>query len=60
MRPTRWLMTAGIGMLLTGCAGINTAPTREVRQALAPTGKLRVALQLGSPHNVIRDPCRVR
>jgi len=35
---------------------MHTAPTPEVRQALAPTGKLRVALQLGSPHNVIRDP----
>src|SRR3979411_3524463 len=56
MRPTSWLMTAGLGMLLAGCASINTAPTTEVRQALAPTGKLRVALQLGSPHNVIRDP----
>jgi polar amino acid transport system substrate-binding protein len=43
-------------MLLAGCMSINTAPTTEVRQALAPTGKLRVALQLGSPHNVIRDP----
>ena len=56
MRPTRWLITAGLGMLLAGCVSINTAPTTEVRQALAPTGKLRVALQLGSPHNVIRDP----
>jgi polar amino acid transport system substrate-binding protein len=43
-------------MLLAGCVSTNTAPTAEVRQALAPTGKLRVALQLGSPHNVIRDP----
>lgn len=43
-------------MLLAGCVSINTAPTTEVRQALAPTGKLRVALQLGSPHNVMRDP----
>ena len=56
MRPTRWLMTAILGMLLAGCAGVGTAPPTEVRQALAPTGKLRVALQLGSPHNVIRDP----
>jgi polar amino acid transport system substrate-binding protein len=38
-----------------GCAGISTAPTPEARQVLAPTGKLRVGLQLGSPHNVIRD-----
>ena len=56
MRPTRWLIAAGLGLLLAGCVSVNTAPTTEVRQALAPTGKLRVALQLGSPHNVIRDP----
>jgi polar amino acid transport system substrate-binding protein len=55
MRKTHWLMTAILGLLLTGCAGIHTTPTPEARQALAPTGKLRVGLQLGSPHNVIRD-----
>lgn len=55
MRTTHWVMTALLGLLLTGCAGISTAPTPEARQALAPTGKLRVGLQLGSPHNVIRD-----
>jgi polar amino acid transport system substrate-binding protein len=49
-------MAVMLGLLLTGCAGISTAPTLEARQALAPTGKLRVGLQLGSPHNVIRDP----
>ncbi|OGQ76724.1 MAG: ABC transporter substrate-binding protein [Deltaproteobacteria bacterium RIFCSPLOWO2_12_FULL_57_22] len=56
MRTTHWLMTAILGLLLTGCAGISTAPTPEARQALAPTGKLRVGLQLGNPLNVIRDP----
>jgi polar amino acid transport system substrate-binding protein len=55
MRTTHGLMIAMLGLLLAGCAGISTAPTREGRQALAPTGKLRVGLQLGSPHNVIRD-----
>jgi polar amino acid transport system substrate-binding protein len=49
------VMTAIFGLLLTSCAGINTAPTLEARQALAPTGKLRVGLQLGSPHNVVQD-----
>jgi polar amino acid transport system substrate-binding protein len=44
-----------LGLLLTGYAGISTAPTPEARQALAPTGTLRVGLQLGSPHNVTRD-----
>ena len=48
-------MTAILGLLLTGCAGISTAPTPEARQALTPTGKLRVALQLGNPLNVIQD-----
>ena len=55
MRPTHWLTTAILALLLTGCAGMSTAPTPEARQALAPTGKLRVGLQLGSPHNVIVD-----
>ena len=57
MRTTsHWLAAATLGILLIGCAGMHTAPTPEARQALAPTGKLRVGLQLGSPHNVIRDP----
>jgi polar amino acid transport system substrate-binding protein len=56
MRTTyRWRMVAILGLLVIGCAHIHTAPTPEARQALAPAGKLRVALQLGSPHNVIRD-----
>ena len=55
MRTTHWLMTAILGLLLTGCAGISPAPPPEARQAVAPTGKLRVALQLGNPLNVVRD-----
>ncbi len=55
MRTTHWLMTAILGLLLTGCAGISTAPTPEAQKALAPTGKLRVGLLLGSPTQVIRD-----
>lgn len=55
MRTTHWLMTAILGLLLTGCAGIHTAPTPEARQALAPTGKLRVGLTLGNPVSVTRD-----
>lgn len=55
MRSPHWLTAALLGLLITGCAGIRTPPTMEVRQALAPTGKLRVGLQLGSPHNAIVD-----
>src|SRR5688500_452045 len=55
MRTTHWLVIAMLALLLAGCAGTRTAPSAEARQALAPTGKLRVGLQLGSPHNVVRD-----
>src|SRR5918995_6686999 len=55
MRTTDWLMTAMLGLMVTACAATSIAPTQEARQALAPTGKLRLGLQLGSPHNVIRD-----
>ncbi len=55
MPPTRWLMTAILGLLLTGCAGISPAPTPEALQALAPTGKLRVGLLLGDSTQVLRD-----
>ena len=56
MQTTHWPMAAILGLLLTGCAGAVTAPTPEARQALAPTGKLRVGLYLGGPASVIRDP----
>ena len=56
MRTTAWLMTAILGLLLMGFAGISTAQTPEARQALAPSGTLRVALQLANPLNVVQDP----
>jgi len=60
MRATHWLMTAVLGLPIVGCGGTGTAPSSsaapttavEARQALAPTGKLRVALQLANPLNV--------
>ena len=33
---------------------MSSGPGREVRQALAPTGKLRVALYLGAPASIVR------
>jgi len=56
MRTTHFLKSAIIGLLLTGCAGIHTTPTPEVRQALAPTGKLRVGLYRGNPLSLTQDP----
>jgi polar amino acid transport system substrate-binding protein len=54
MRTRPWLTAAVVGLLITGCAGIASAPNHEERQALAPTGKLRVALYLGAPASIIR------
>lgn len=51
-----WLTRAVFVLLLAGCAGIGTAPSSEVRQALTPTGKLRVGLNLGSPAYAVKDP----
>jgi polar amino acid transport system substrate-binding protein len=55
MHTTHRLTNAMLGLLVIGCAASSSAPTQNPRQALAPTGKLRVGLQLGSPHNVVRD-----
>src|SRR5882672_9613775 len=42
------------GLLLAGCAGMHTAPP-EIRQTLAPTGKLRVGVYVDSPLSYMRD-----
>ena len=55
MRTTYWLIITILGLLLSGCATTHTAPAPEARQALAPAGKLRVALQQGTPMHVVRD-----
>jgi polar amino acid transport system substrate-binding protein len=56
MRMSNWLVPSVFGLLLAGCANLADTPTREARAALAPTGKLRVALQQGNPLNAVRDP----
>ena len=55
MRTTHWWMAAMFGVVLAGCATLSNSPTPEAGQALAPTGKLRVGLVLGSPIHVIRE-----
>lgn len=55
MRNNHWVMTATLGLLLTGCASMHTAPTPEARQTLAPTGKLRVAFLSTAPIYSTRD-----
>jgi polar amino acid transport system substrate-binding protein len=54
MRTIPWLTAAVVGLLIAGCAGIASVPTQEERQALAPTGKLRVALYTGAPASIVQ------
>jgi polar amino acid transport system substrate-binding protein len=55
MRRRQWFMTAALALLLPAFAQVRAAPAQEARQALVPTGKLRVALLLGSPTHVVKD-----
>lgn len=55
MKPARWLLIAALGALVAGCASTAVAPSPEVRQALAPGGKLRVAINLANPILAKRD-----
>ena len=54
-RTTHHLATAVLGLLLTACATMQSTAPPEVRQALAPTGKLRVGVYPGSPFSMLRD-----
>lgn len=54
MNPRRWAVI--FGLLLSACAGTHGSPAPEVRNALAPTGKLRVGVYPGSPTSLVRDP----
>ncbi len=51
----RRALLLGTLALLAGCAATPPAPPAEVRQALAPTGTLRVAVYAGSPTSMVAD-----
>ena len=65
-----WLRALGLGLTLavSACASLSPAPapakpqaiavqaTPEVRQALAPTGSLRVGVYAGSPTSLVQNP----
>jgi polar amino acid transport system substrate-binding protein len=55
MRTIHWLMTVVFALMLTGCAGVQTGPAQEQRQALAPTGKLRVGFLSTTPIHATKD-----
>jgi polar amino acid transport system substrate-binding protein len=54
VNPRRVLLLAAVGSLIAGCA--TTGPSPEARHALAPTGKLRVGINLANPVLAKRDP----
>lgn len=54
MRTISRLNAAVVALLIAGCASVASPPSQQERQALAPTGKLRVALYLGAPASVVR------
>src|SRR5258706_8793346 len=56
MRISHYFLASILALAIAGCADVGTRPAAEVRQALARSGKLRVGLQLASPHNVLKDP----
>jgi polar amino acid transport system substrate-binding protein len=53
MRTYPWRIATVVGLLVAGCAGLSSAPDQEERHALAPTGKLRVALYIGAPASIV-------
>lgn len=54
MRTIHWL-TGIFALMLSGCVGMHTALTPEARNALAPTGKLRVGFISTSPIHATKD-----
>ena len=47
MRVAHWLIAAALGLLFGGCVSTQTTLPTQARQALAPTGQLRVAFLSG-------------
>ena len=43
-------------LLLSGCASTSVAPDAAARQALAPSGTLRIGVYVGSPTSMVKDP----
>jgi len=52
----RFLVLPLCGLVLSQSAFPQSSPTQEEMLALAPTGKLRAALYLGGPANVLKNP----
>ena len=55
MRIRDWLSAGVVGLLIGGCAGMQTAASPEMKAAVAPTGKLRVAF-VSAVIFAVKDP----
>lgn len=55
MRIREWFCAGVAGLVIGGCAGMQTGPSSETRAAVAPTGKLRVGFISGSPIHATKD-----
>ena len=53
MRTISRLGAGLVGFLVAGCANLASTPTQAERNAIAPTGELRVALYRGSPASFV-------
>jgi polar amino acid transport system substrate-binding protein len=51
----RFCALATVAAMLSGCASLPEMPSAQVRQALAPMGKLRVGVYRGSPTSLVKD-----
>ena len=49
-----WFTAVVVVFLAAGCASNAATPSQGERQALAPTGKLRVALYTGAPASIVQ------
>ncbi|MGZ8267575.1 MAG: transporter substrate-binding domain-containing protein, partial [Burkholderiales bacterium] len=56
MRAICWSITGIFGFFLGACTSIQTTPAPETRQALAPSGKLRVGFLVTTPLHATKDP----
>lgn len=50
-----WAM-ALLVLLITACTAMPGGPSPQVKQALTPTGTLRIGLYQGAPTSVVKDP----
>lgn len=57
-RIRRWILSTTLlaAVLLSGCGSLKPAVDPQVRQTLAPSGKLRVGFYVGSPTSAVKDP----